>query len=310
MSEFGFESLPALKTIEAFTAPQDRNIFSRVMEKHQRHDSGNGRLMFYLQKTFLMPSNLDLIVYASQLMQAEAMRYGVEHMRRNRGRCMGAVIWQLNDIWPGASWSSIDYYGRLKALYYAEKRFYAPVLLSCREEGLLTQNPNPIAEPYPLKKSIRLNVSNETMEEQSATVRWSLRGNASEVIIDGGARVISVPPLSSVWAPEVELQEADIYRDYVSYSCELGGEIISVGTVIFSMPKYFEFLDPRLQARREGDFLIVSARAYARGVEIRNADESLVLSDNYFDMDAGERRVRVISGDTDKLRLRSVFDIR
>lgn len=81
--------------------------------------------MSYMEQTFLYPSRFDTILYASQLLQAEAMRCGVEHFRRNRGRCMGTVIWQLNDCWPAASWSSIDYYGRWKALHYYAKRFFA-----------------------------------------------------------------------------------------------------------------------------------------------------------------------------------------
>ena len=61
--------------------------------------------MNYLGQTFLYPNDFDTLLYASQLLQAEAMRYGVEHFRRNRGRCMGTVIWQLNDCWPVASWT-------------------------------------------------------------------------------------------------------------------------------------------------------------------------------------------------------------
>lgn len=109
------------------------------MEKHQRNELANGKIMEYISQTFLYPGTFELLLYASQLLQAEAIRYGVEHWRRNRGRCMGAIYWQLNDCWPVASWAGIDYYGRWKALHYAARRFFAPVLLSCEEEGLLSQ---------------------------------------------------------------------------------------------------------------------------------------------------------------------------
>ena len=109
VSEFGFQSLPCLKTIERFTLPQDRNLFPYVMEKHQRNNAANGKILNYLSQTFLYPADFDTLLYASQLLQAEAIRYGVEHWRRHRGRCMGAIYWQLNDCWPVASWSSIDY---------------------------------------------------------------------------------------------------------------------------------------------------------------------------------------------------------
>lgn len=118
-SEFGFQSFPCKKTIETFTDdPEDYNIFSYIMEKHQRNYGANGKIMNYMQQTYLYPTNFEIFLYASQLLQAEAIRYGVEHFRRNRGRCMGAVYWQLNDCWPVISWSSIDYTGRWKALHY------------------------------------------------------------------------------------------------------------------------------------------------------------------------------------------------
>lgn len=124
LSEFGFQSFPCRQTIESFTRPDERNIFSRTMEMHQRNAGANGKILQYLSQTYLYPSRFDLLVYASQLLQADAIRYGAEHFRRNRNddRCMGAVYWQLNDIWPVASWSSMDYYDRWKALQYAAAR--------------------------------------------------------------------------------------------------------------------------------------------------------------------------------------------
>ena len=103
-SEFGFESFPGRKTIETFTEPSDRNIFSPVMESHQKNGAANGLIMFYISSYYRYPKDFDSLLYISQLLQAEAMRHGVEHWRRNRGRCMGAIYWQLNDCWPVASW--------------------------------------------------------------------------------------------------------------------------------------------------------------------------------------------------------------
>ena len=104
------------------------------MEKHQRNYGANGKIMNYMQQMYRYPGDFETVLYASQLLQADAIRYGVEHFRRNRGRCMGAVYWQINDCWPVISWSSIDYCGRWKALHYYAKRFFAPVMISCEEE--------------------------------------------------------------------------------------------------------------------------------------------------------------------------------
>lgn len=308
LSEFGFQSLPLEKTIETFTLPQDRNIFSYVMEKHQRNDAANGKIMNYMAQTYLYPTSFTALIYASHLLQADAIKYGVEHFRRNRGCCMGAVYWQLNDCWPVASWASIDYYGRWKALHYYAKRFFAPVLLSCEEEGVLTQDANVNAQPYDLKKSVRFNVCNETMQEKAVRVVWSLRKN------DGTAKwekeeSLHVPALSAVWLEEQLLADMDIREEYVSYALYEGEQQISSSSVILTVPKHFHYLDPKLSYRLEGDEIVVKAKTYAKSVEILNENEDLVLSDNYFDLDAGEKRVKILSGDAVGIKLRSVYDI-
>ena len=309
VSEFGFQSFPSLKTVETFTEPRDRNIFSYVMEKHQRNSSANGKIMNYMEQTFLYPNDFDTTLYASQLLQAEAMRYGVEHFRRNRGRCMGSIIWQLNDCWPAASWSSIDYFGRWKALHYFEKRFFAPLLLSCSEESTLTQDPNVNAQPYELHKSITLCASNETLMEKQVGISWELR-DAGAGILRSGNYEISLPPLSSVWMDKVDLPEADIYENYVSYRMEENGNVCSRGTVLFCAPKYFHFRAPGLRVEREGDELVITVGCYARSIRILNGEDNLRLEDNYFDMDAGVRRVKILEGKPEGLQVKSVYDIR
>ena len=310
VSEFGFQSFPCKETIESFTLPEDRNIFSYVMEKHQRNASANGKIVSYLSQMYLYPRDMDTLIYASQLLQAQAMQYGVEHWRRHRGRCMGAVIWQLNDCWPVASWSSIDYFGRWKALHYYAKRFFAPVLISCHEEGVLSQNTNVNAEPFALKKTARLNVSNETRAPFTGTVRWSLRRPDASVIKEG-VETVHVPALEALWLDELDFSDEDTHGVYFAYALQdEAGEPVGEGTVLFCAPKHFRFADPALTVRREGDEIIVAAKAYARSVEIL-AGADTVLSDNYFDMNGGERRVKIVRGEPGEvITARSVYNIK
>ena len=314
LSEFGFQSFPCLETVESFTEPEDRNIFSRVMEMHQRNVAANGKILNYLSATYLYPADFDRLLYASQLLQMEAIRYGVEHFRRHRGHCMGAVVWQLNDIWPVASWASIDYYGRWKALHYAEKRMFAPVLLSCQEEGELSQRPHCIAQPGPMEVSARLCVSNETRECVEGICRWQLRGRLGEVLTEGEARVAAAP-LESLWLDKIDFTDypgLNVREMYFSYQLEVGETVVSEGTSLFTAPKHFRFAEPGLSLRREGDTLILRAERYARSVEIWGDGEGggyVKLSDNYFDMNPGEKRVRILEGDAGNFRLRSVYDI-
>lgn len=308
-SEFGFQSFPCLKSVEQFTLPDDRNIFSRVMERHQRNQAANGKILSYLSQTFRYPNSFDDLLYASQLMQAEAIRYGVEHWRRNRGRCMGAIIWQLNDIWPVASWASIDYYGRWKALHYAAKRFFAPVMISAEEEGELSQNPK-INEyhPAPLEKSFRLNVCNETLRDVTGEVVWALRTPDGEIVRQN-QQTLTIPAMSAKWLDKVDCADASLTGHYVSFAFVVDDVAVSEGTCIFCAPKHFEFIDPRLTGETHGDTIIVTSHAYAKQVWLESEDADLLLDDNAFDMNPGTKVVRVVRGTAEKVRVRSVWDL-
>ncbi len=158
-SEFGFQSFPSIKTVKTFTKEDDRNIFSEVMESHQKNDGANGKLLYYLSENFLYPKDFESLLYITQIMQGMAVKYGVEHWRRQRGRCMGTLYWQLNDSWPVASWSSIDYFGRWKALQYMAKAFYAQIAGSIERTGN-------VAAVY---------IQNETRDFESRRVKISLQ---------------------------------------------------------------------------------------------------------------------------------------
>jgi beta-mannosidase len=222
---------------------------------------------------------------------------------------MGAIYWQLNDCWPVASWASIDYFLRWKALHYYAKRFFQPLMISCHEEGILTQNPNVNAQPRDIEKSFRLSVANETQTDRKLTVKWELRDKTARVLREKSIPV-KVPALSSLWLDKVEVPELAVDDEYLSYHLYDGQDIISEGTVIFSLPKFFHYVDPQLSYTVKGDTITVKAKAYAKSVEILNRKQDLVLSDNYFDMNAGEKTVKIQSGKPDGIKLRSVYNIR
>ena len=311
VSEFGFESLPCLKTIESFTEQKDRNLNSAIMERHQRSYGGNELILTYLSRNYLYPSSFETLIYASQLLQAEAIRYRVEHWRRNRGRCMGALYWQLNDIWPVTSWASIDYFGRYKALQYAAKRFFSPILLSCEEIGEKQTKRSVNAEDgtYSQEKSARLCVTNYTRSSVSGTVKWEIRDSRSNVLSSGESE-ITVAPMSVAWLPKLDFNTVDPASEHLHFSLETDGKIISEGSVLFTAPKHHDFADPTLSCKVIGDEITVYSTAYASSVQIESEDGDLLLDDNFFDMEKGERKVRILSGSADNLKLRSVFDIK
>lgn len=312
VSEFGFQSFPSIKTIETFSLPEDRKIFSYVMEKHQKNGSANGKILYYLSENFNYPRDFESLIYTSQLLQAEAVRCGVEHWRRNRGRCMGAIYWQLNDCWPVASWAGIDYFDRWKALHYFARRFFAPVLLSACDDGA----------------RVSLHITNETMEPFSGEIGWKLRSNDSSVLEEGRVPVRS-DTLSSASFCELDFEKhladkAMRRKTYLEYGLYSGDRFVSGGTVLFVKAKHFEFLDPHMAVRVEDageEFRIgVFAQAYAKyvGLDLTNGD--CIFSDNYFDMPAGDKRLVTVKKSSlskpmttgefaDGLKIRSIYDL-
>ncbi len=275
-SEFGFQSFPSLKTIESFTEPEDRNIFSYVMERHQKNDGANGKIMYYLAQNFKYPKDFSSLIYASQLLQAEAMKYGVEHWRRNRGRCMGAIYWQLNDCWPVASWSSIDYYGRWKALHYFAKRFFSPILLSACEEG----------------KKVSLHVSNETMNSFQGTLSWRLRSTISG-LDQQGSQQVDAHSLSSTSVIELDfssqLTDEEMRSAYLEYRLvNTSDEVVSESVLIFTVAKHFHLKPVTIATEwteQESTFeLTLTSPQLAKYVELEFPELDVKWSDNYFDI--------------------------
>lgn len=279
MSEFGVQSFPCLKTVEAFTAPEDRNIFSSVMESHQKNGTGNEKILYYISETFRFPYGLENLLYLSQLCQAEAMRYGVEHWRRNRNdlHCMGALYWQINDCWPVASWSGIDSFGRWKALHYFAKRFYSPVLLSVCEEGTRAS----------------VHISNESPQSYHGEVHWQLMQTDGTVLSEN-MRTVSVDAFQSIKVEDLDFQDylsSDEKKTACVLYCWSGDQAV---TTFFIKPKHFAFEKPEISVRveeREKEFLLhLHTHSVAAFVELTIMGTDLHFSDNYFHLVPGHEK--------------------
>jgi beta-mannosidase len=235
VSEFGLQSFPAPETIYDFTLPEDRNVTSYVMEHHQRSYIGNSTVIHYMLDWFRLPTAFEGVIWLSQILQAMAMKYAVEHWRRNMPRCMGALYWQLNDLWPAPTWSSIDYRGRWKALHYLAKRFYAPVLISGLED-LETG-------------TVEIHVTSDASEEQAGTVIWTLT-NVKGDRLDGGEIPATIPPRQNVLIDTVQLSEHIKQhgpRDLLLWlSFQQDGAVVSDNLVFLARPKHLELSDPAI----------------------------------------------------------------
>jgi beta-mannosidase len=261
-----------MDTLNTFVHDErEMNPFSRVMESHQKCRSGNATMLYYLSQTLRYPFSMEKLVHASQWLQAEAIRAGVEHWRRNRGRCMGAIYWQLNDCWPVASWSSIDSMGRWKALQYESAHFFAPVAASLKKE----------------ESGFSVWVTNETRREFRGTAVCICRDEKG--LKCGEARTaVRCSPLSTVRIGAI--------RPPAGTDCPIGqilledenGATVSEREALAVLPKYFPFERPDIRIRCDGDQISLTADAFCMGVELQARDAR--FSDNWFALYPGETR--------------------
>ncbi len=296
-SEYGFESLPDIKTCHMFAEEDlgDFDLCSPVMEAHQKCVQGNEKIMYYLAQMVRYPYDFRQMIYASQLVQSDCIRSNVEHMRRARGRCMGSAYWQVNDSNPVISWSSIDYFGRWKGLHYAAKRFYAPCLISVDDTDIL----------HPI-----INISNERPTAFTGKLHWSLRNNRAEILSEGILEV-ETPPFSAqnVLTLDFSTQLAnrmDKREKYLTYSITEQDKVLSKGSTLFVRPKEFTFLEPGISVsirEEENSFqLTLTAVNYAKSVCLSLSQTDCVFSDNWFDIHGEESvEITIVKSDMSKV---------
>ena len=299
ISEMGFQSYPSMKTIQSFTEEEDRSPYTPVMYAHQKCANGNEAIELYMERDYLIPKDFSDYIFLSQVQAGEIMRYSVEHFRRDNKYCRGIILWQLNDCWPVVSWSGIDYYGRWKALQYYIRRFYAPVLVSAKEEGT----------------DVELWVSNETVSECDGTLSWNLYGK-NDRILDKGEISVVVKAGESIQAVQLDyetvLDGAEKRAAYLTYEWECRRKK-TYGTVLFVLPRDFEFTEPELSVRMkeyEDCYIIeVSASHFAKAVGFDIIEGDCIFSDNYFDIPAGTSRIIEVKK-KDCIGIRGVEDLR
>ncbi len=279
-SEFGFQSFPEPKTVYGYTEPRDRNVTTWVMEHHQRSGIGNTVIMQYMLDWFRLPTSFEDTLWLSQILQGMAMKYAVEHWRRAMPRGMGTLYWQLNDCWPAASWASIDYHGRWKALHHMARAFNAPLLVSGVEDIE--------------KGTVEVHVTNDRRAARAARVIWTLT-DAWGVPLADGDFAVTAPALMSTLAATLDLSgylEALGPRNALLWlELDAEDEPRSTNLVLFARPKHLELADPGITAAvaEDGDAFAVTLTAARAALwcwlELTDADAR--FSDNFVHLRPG-----------------------
>jgi beta-mannosidase len=274
MSEYGFQSFPQIETVQAYARSDEHHIQSPVMMAHQRHPRGNQLIKEYMLREYPEPKNFESFLYVSQVLQAEGIKVGAEHLRRIMPRNMGSLYWQLDDCWPVASWSSIDYFGRWKALQYYAKRFYAPVLVTPQLEG----------------DDLKFYIVSDLNEPTKGVLNIELRDLDGNKVMGIHKDVTAAPVRSQSYFSQ-SLKTLLAARDpkSVFIYCELlvNGKAVSSNSYYFAPYKELSLPTPQISFDvvrvRNGYKVMLTTDKLSKSVYLSTRSEGF-FADNYFDL--------------------------
>ncbi len=283
MSEYGFQSMPALKTFETICDPKDLNLNSAAVKNHQKHPAGYQTIQAYMERDYKIPGDFENYIYASQLLQLDGMKTAIEAHRQAKPYCMGTLFWQLNDCWPGITWSSIDHNKTPKAFYYALKDLYNTLLLSVKKEDktcsvyLTSDSTKAISGELVLRvknfsgKTVYIKTLHITVEANSSRPYFTLN--------------------------ETELKGIDVNTSYLEAEF-ISGERTIKTLFYFSKPKALALskMDVAWSYNVGKNSLKIKSHNFVKNLYVSINDGAAILSDNFFDMEAGEEKdIRIIS---------------
>lgn len=299
MSEYGFQAMPVMVTIRAFAGDGPLTPDSAVMKTHQKFldGEGNARLQFYLDQRLRPARDFADFVYLTQVDQAQAIAMAALHHRACRPVTMGSLYWQLNDVWPGTSWSSIDYYGRWKLLHYAARRFYALQAIVAEHVGGATRIAlvSDAAAPTPAMWRVRAMAMDGRLLKQSSATVVLAPDTAMEAARLDDAGLFGDAPVPSSYAVAELL---------------VGGKVVSRTIVERAVPRDMAYPDPGLTVRWQGNRVTVTAARLARAVMLDFGAVAAQPSDNGFDLLPGESVTVTVTADATPAILAGALTLR
>jgi len=298
-SEFGFASSCGLGAWDQCLAPADRSPHSPAVRWHDKTRKGYETYLGYIALHFPEAQSLEDLVYYSQINQAEALKFGVEHYRRRKGRNWGTLFWQLNDCWPVQSWAVIDSTGEPKAAYFACKKFYAPVLLSLVRDG----------------ERVEAHLVSDLLLPLSGKITWTLATLDGKMLLEETAEASvaanAAAQIASLSLSAAAGREREVYVSARFVSDD--GAQTAENVLLLCEPKDLQRATPGLAVTvtEDGDLLTVtvSAQRFAPYVWLHRTDNKTLagFEDNFFHLQPGERRALSVAKAAD---LQTADDLR
>lgn len=294
MTEYGFQSYPEMATIKDFTNASDRHLSSPVMKNHQKHGRGIQIITKAIIDLYGNPdtNNLERFAYVSQLTQSDGIAQAVETHRIQRERCSGTLVWQLNDCWPVASWSCIDYFGRPKALYYKLQKLYQNVVIASEKDDDI----------------ITFYIVNDDLNDVKGTFKYKIVSNKDGNIIDSVLLDVEIPTYASksvisCQSPKnVNPANVHVVAEFHSDNGKIDREYLTYFVKPKLLSKYRDAIS--INTEYDGQFATITlqSKSLKKGVFLEeNNGLAVKYSDNYFDLRPNEKKkIRVDYSGLDK----------
>ncbi|MFY7739133.1 MAG: beta-mannosidase [Flavobacterium sp.] len=293
MSEYGFQGMPNLETLERVIPKEYMNFTSEAFKNHQKHPTGFETINEYMARDFPVPKSLEKYNYVSQILQAYGMKTAIEAHRLAKPYCMGSLYWQLNDCWPVTSWSTLDYYGNWKASHYQVKESFAPILLVASENV----------------DGLSIIGSNDNLEIQKGTLNAKL--------IDFSGKELWADSKDCELNSEINTNCMDIlFTELPKFAKEktvLQLEFIcknkkTVAYHYFVKPKELQLEKPTIEMKIVGETLIeLKTNTLVKNLYLQSNDS--FFKENYFDLLPGISKIIKTDKLSFNIKMVSLFDM-
>jgi beta-mannosidase len=278
MSEYGFQGCPEMSSVNKFTLPEDHDIKSEVMLTHQKHRIGYPVIDKYMKWYYHKPKNFEAYLYVSQVQQAFGIGMAFEAHRRAMPFCMGTLYWQINDCYPVTSWSSVDVYGKWKALHYKARNLYKQIMVS----------------PFVKDKNLDIYVVSDKPEPVNAQLDLKLYDFTGNLVKEIQEEILVKPNSSHVYysSPVDEFLEGNKMQDVVLVTRVLKeDEEIAVNDFFFVVPKNLNLPESNISVESKrilkGYELTFTSDAFAKDVFLSTGDGEGFFTNNFFDIVPG-----------------------
>jgi beta-mannosidase len=283
MSEYGFQSFPVVSTIRSFCDSSAINFKSPALKNHQKHPKGFEIIHTYMEKDFKIPKAPDEYIYVSQLLQSYGMQIAIEAHRTAKPWCMGTLFWQFNDCWPGISWSAIDHSKTPKAFYYHLKEFYDNVLISVKKEN----------------DSLKIFIVSDSLKPMKGELKVTAKIFGGKTIFSKNLQLYVEPNSSQayLYLTDAALQGIDIKNSYLKIEWISGNKKVQK-LYYFSKPKDLDLTRTEIKTVKDPakGTIKISSNTLAKNIFVSIDDGAVILSDNFFDLEAGEEKeVKILS---------------